>query len=92
MYISTGNFLKGYFIKQQKKLVLKALPFTIIKGKLYKQRQDQILHQCLHDDEISIILSEMHKGVGGEHFLAYIIAQKVLNAKYWWPTLHRAAQ
>jgi len=90
MYIFTKNFLKGYFIREQKKLVLKALPFTIIKWKLYKQRQDQILHQCLHDDEISIILPNMHKGVSGGIFLAYIIAQKVLNAKYWWPILHRA--
>jgi hypothetical protein len=64
-YISTRNFLKGYSIKQRKKLVLKALPFTIIDGQLYKQRQDQILHQCLHAGKISIILWEMHEGVGG---------------------------
>jgi hypothetical protein len=37
-------------------LVLKALPFTIIDGKSYKQGQDQILRWCLHDDGISIIL------------------------------------
>ncbi len=46
----------------------------------------------MHDDEILIILQEMHERVGGGHFLTYIIAQKVLNAKYWWPTLHRDAQ
>jgi hypothetical protein len=55
MYISTINFLEGYSTKQQKKLVLKALPFTITNGKLYKQGQDQILHQCLHDEEIFVI-------------------------------------
>ncbi len=42
-YISTKKFLKGYSIEQQKKLVLKALPFIIINGKLYKQGQDQFL-------------------------------------------------
>jgi hypothetical protein len=39
-------------MEQRKKLVLKALPFTIIDGKLYKQREDQSLRQCLHDDKI----------------------------------------
>jgi len=82
---------KEYSMKQRKQLVLKMLPFTIINGKLYKQRQDQILCQCLHDDEILVILQEMHEGVGDKHFLMDITAQKVLNAKYWWPTLHKVA-
>jgi hypothetical protein len=43
MYIFTRNFSKGYSIEQWKRLVLKALPFTIIDGKSYKQGQDQIL-------------------------------------------------
>jgi hypothetical protein len=55
-------------MEHQKKSVLKALPFTIIKGELYKQGQDQILCQCLHDGNILIILREMHEGVDGRHF------------------------
>jgi hypothetical protein len=78
MYISTKNFPEGYSKEQRKKLVLKALPFTIIDGKLYKQGKNQILCQCLHDGEISIILWEMHKGVGGEQFSTDITTQKVL--------------
>jgi hypothetical protein len=50
-YISTNIFPKGYSM-EQKKLMLKALSFTIINGQFYKQGQDQILH----DDEISVIL------------------------------------
>jgi hypothetical protein len=48
--------------------VLKVLPLTIINEKLYKQGQDQILCQCLHNDEILVILWEMHEGIGGGHF------------------------
>ncbi len=45
MYISTENFPNGYYMKQQKKLVvLKALFFTNVDETLYKQGQDQILH------------------------------------------------
>ncbi len=72
--------------------MLKVLPFTIINGQLYKQVQDQILHQCLLDDEILVILWEMHKGVGGGHFSIDIIIRNVEDAKYWWPTLHMDAQ
>jgi hypothetical protein len=60
--------------------MLKALPFTIINGQLYKQRQNQILHRFLHHDKISIILWEMHKGVSGGHFLVDITSRKVLDA------------
>jgi hypothetical protein len=61
--------------------MLNTLPFTIIDGKLYKHRQDQILCQCVHEDKILVILHEMH-GIGGGHFSMNIIAQKVLDAKY----------
>jgi hypothetical protein len=66
MYISTRNFLEGYSKEQLKKLMLKALPFTIIDGKLYKQGHNQVLCRCLHDGKILVILREMHKRVGGE--------------------------
>jgi hypothetical protein len=34
-------------------------------------------------------LKELHEGVVGEHFVAYIIAKKILDAEYWWPTLFK---
>jgi hypothetical protein len=68
VHLSTRHFLKEYSMEQRKKLVLKVLPFTIIDGKLYKQKQDQIVHQCLHDDEILVIIREMHEGVSGRHW------------------------
>jgi hypothetical protein len=50
------------------------------------------LHHCFHDDEILVIIWKMHEGVGGRHFLADNIAWKVLDVKYWWPTLYKDAQ
>jgi len=31
----------------------------------------------------------MHNNVGGGHFSIDITNRKILNAKYWWPTLHK---
>jgi hypothetical protein len=39
--------------------------------------------------ETQIILKELHKGVVRKHFVTYIIVKKILNAKYWWPTLFK---
>jgi hypothetical protein len=54
--------------------------------------KEKILCRCLHDDQISVILWEMHEGVGGRHFSMDITARKVLDAKCWWPTPHQDAQ
>jgi hypothetical protein len=67
-------------MEQSKKLVLKALPFTIIDGKLYKQRQDQILGQCLHGDKILVLIREMHEGVGGKHDSSKNVGCQILVA------------
>jgi len=39
--------------------------------------------------KIPTTLQEMHEGVGGEHFSSEITIHKILDAKYWWPTMHK---
>jgi hypothetical protein len=60
--------------------MLKTLPFIIINEQLYKQGQYQILHKCLHDDKILVILHEMHEGVGGGHHNSKGVRCQVLMA------------
>jgi hypothetical protein len=31
----------------------------------------------------------MHEGVSGGHFSSKIIVRKILDSKYWWPTMHK---
>jgi len=31
----------------------------------------------------------MHDDMGGGHFSTNITSRKILDAKYWWPTLHK---
>jgi hypothetical protein len=37
------------------------------------------------------MLQEMHEGIGGGHFSFEIIVHKILDAKYWWPIMHKDA-
>jgi len=58
------------------------------KGIMYRVGQDKIMHICLTTLEAQIILKELH-GMERGHFVAYIIAKKILNVGYWWPTLFK---
>jgi hypothetical protein len=39
--------------------------------------------------EAHLVLKELHEGVVGRHFAANITAKKILDARYWWPTLFK---
>jgi len=85
-----GNFRIPHYYKifgsiqlgAKKKLVLKALHFSLLQGKLYRQGQDQVLKCCLQDLEIPIMLQEMHERIDGGHFSSEIIVCKILDVKY----------
>jgi transposase InsO family protein len=44
------------------------------------------------ETERLLILAEAHEGIAEEHYTGREIAQKVLIAGLWWPTLHRDAK
>jgi hypothetical protein len=87
--LSTGTFPIHLSPELKKELALKAFPFTLHVGVFYRQGQDWVLKCCPHLEEISMIIKEMHNDVGGGHLSTHIINQKILDAKYWWPTLHK---
>ena len=41
--------------------------------------------------ETQQVLTELHDGPAGGHLAANLTATKVLQAGYWWPTLHKDA-
>jgi hypothetical protein len=41
----------------------------------------------LTTSKTQIGLKELHERMVGGHFATHIIAKKILDAKYWWPTL-----
>jgi hypothetical protein len=56
---------------------------------MYRVGQDNKMHKCLTTLETQIVLKELHEGVVGKHFVANIIAKKILDVKYWWPILFK---
>ncbi len=56
---------------------------------MYRVGQDNRLCRCLTTLEIEIVFKELHEGVAKRHFVANIIAKKILFEGYWWPTLFK---
>jgi hypothetical protein len=56
---------------------------------MYRVGQDNKMHRCLTTFETHIVLKELHEGVIGGHFVANIIAKKIIDVGYWWPTLFK---
>jgi hypothetical protein len=70
-------------------LVVHAIDFQLIVGKLYKMGLDEILRRCVMESERPLILAESHEGIAGGHYAGKETVQKVLRAGLWWPTLYK---
>jgi len=68
--------------------VSKSTPFTWIRGNLFKLFPDQIMRRCVKEEEVFEILLTCHDGPCGGHFAAKRTTLKVLQARYYWYTLH----
>ena len=91
-YLSTGFAPSEMTTQQKKQLVVRAADFTLIAGQLYKMGPDEILHRCVLEHEKPLILAEAHFGVAGGHYAGKSMAQNILTAGLWWPTIHKDAR
>jgi hypothetical protein len=51
--------------------------------------QDNRMCKCLTISEAHIVLKELDEGMPRRHFATYIITKKIVNVRYWWPTLFK---
>ncbi|GJV97888.1 reverse transcriptase domain-containing protein [Tanacetum coccineum] len=58
---------------------------------LFRTCADQIIRRCVHGQEALEILKACHEGPTGGHHSANLIAQKVFDAGFFWPTIYRDA-
>lgn len=61
----------------------------IISDTLYHRGVDIVLQRCLTHEEAEKVLNDCHLGTCGGHLSSYVIAQKVLRASYFWPTIFK---
>eukprot|EP00253_Pinus_taeda_P002647 PITA_02647 len=88
-YLVSAQFPPHLSSKEKRRIVRKSAPFTWIGGNLFKLGTHQILRRCVRDEEVFDILLTCHDGPCGGHFATKRIAFKILQAGYYWPTLHQ---
>ena len=76
-------------MKNKQILAMKATPYSLINGFLYKMDLDDILKRCVLEHERDNIMYEAHYGLTGEHFQADTTAKKIQQSGLWWPTLYK---
>ncbi|XP_022873482.1 uncharacterized protein LOC111392381 [Olea europaea var. sylvestris] len=52
---------------------------------------DQIVHRCIPEEEVPLILEHCHSSIYAGHFGALKIAAKILQSGFYWPMLFRDA-
>ena len=66
--------------------------FILIGDILYKRSFTLPYLRCLASDEANYVMREVHKGICGNHAGACSLIQKLIQAKYYWPTMQKDAQ
>lgn len=50
---------------------------------------DGRLRRCLEKREVGVVMRSLHEEYTGGHFASANTARKILDAGYWWPTIHK---
>eukprot|EP00253_Pinus_taeda_P025054 PITA_25054 len=88
-YLVSAQFPPHLSSKEKSRIVRKSASFTWIGGNLFKLGPDQILRNFVMEEEVFDILLTCHDGPCGGHVADKRIAFKILQAGYYWPTLHQ---
>lgn len=86
-YLKTGE-LPPRRTKAQK-VIRNSARYVLVEGTLYKRGYSLPLLKCLPDEDASYVLKEVHHGVCGNHSGAKALANKIIRAWYYWPTMIR---
>ena len=73
-------------------LKVQASQFVLIKDVLYKRGFSRPYLRYLGHEEASYVMREIHEGICGNHSRARSLIRKMIQARYYWPTMLKDAQ
>jgi hypothetical protein len=91
-FLSTQQYPEGLDKNERRKIRVNNTHFALIAGKLYRRGVDGILRRCVLYEEVPDILEACHDSTCGIHFSGWLTGQKILQARYFWPTLFQDAE
>jgi hypothetical protein len=90
-YLDGMRFPDGATKAVRTRIAHKSWNYSMIGGQLYFQGRDGVLRRTIGKRDTSRLLYEFHDEFCGGHFAGRIIAEKILQASYYWPTLFKDA-
>jgi len=91
-YLKNGYAPMHLNYKTKCALRLKSNQYELINDILFTKNYDSVLLICLEKLEDEKVMQELHDGPTRGNFGGNTIAQKILHAIYFWPTLFKDAQ
>ena len=88
-YLVSTQFPPNLSSQEKSRIIRKSALFNWIGGNLFKLGPNQILRICVREEKFFDILLACHDGPCGGHFATKRTTFKVLQAGYYWPTLHQ---
>ena len=88
-YLVTGQIPSQWTSQQKKKFLTDIKKYYFDDPYLFKYCPDQIMRRCVPNDEQISILTFCHSEACGGHFSARKIADKILQACFYWHTLFK---
>jgi hypothetical protein len=82
-----ADYLENTSRKVSRKLRYKAIQFVLLDGCLYYKSMDEVLLQCLSQEEAKRMMSEVPDGLCGAHQSAYRMKWVIRKTGYYWPTI-----
>jgi hypothetical protein len=73
--------------RKARALKLKAVKYYLINQMLYWKDPLGVLLKCISPPEAEKVMAEFHSSLSGGHHFWRATAQKILRARYYWPTM-----
>jgi ribonuclease HI len=89
-YLKMGELPPGK--TEAQKVIRNSARYVLVGGILYRHGYSLPLLKCLSGEDASYVLKEVHHGVCGNHSGAKALANKIIRAGYYWPTMIRDAK
>ncbi|KAK9050115.1 hypothetical protein SSX86_030915 [Deinandra increscens subsp. villosa] len=88
-YLTSGRLPEGK--EEARKVKVKSLQYQIQEGMLYRRTYVGPLLKCLTEEEAVYVISEVHKGICGNHMGPRMVVNKLILLGYYWPNMHKFA-
>ena len=88
-YLTSGILPNGK--DAARKMKVQSSRFVLIKDVLYKRGFFRPYLRCLSHDEADYVMKEVHKGIYENHSGARSLVHKLIQIRYYWPTMLKDA-